>query len=427
MAKKEVMNKQGGKDMAASGQTKRKDKNRVVLRTGEGQRENGTYFYRWTVKGVRHYVYAKTLEELREKEKSISKDKSDGIKAEARYVTVNDLFELWKSLKRGLKDNTFENYKYMYETFVSPNLGQQRISTLKKSDVKRFYNYLADERGLKAATIDNIHTVLHQVLDMAVDDDYIRVNPSNSVLKELKQSHIFKTEKRRGLTKPEQELMLDFLKKSRAHSHWYPIFAVMVGTGLRVGELTGLRWCDIDLDNGVIDVNHTLVYYCHREESSKNGCYFNINTPKTVAGNRQVPMLDFVKEAFLMEKEYQQLAGIRCEVTVDGYSDFIFLNRNGSVYNQSTLNKAIRRIIRDCNDAEFLKDESPTVLLPHFSCHSLRHTFTTRMCEAGVNVKVIQDTLGHQDISTTMNIYADATKDFKMEAFAGLNEFFQRI
>ena len=108
-------------------------------------------------------------------------------------------------------------------------------------------------------------------------------------------------------------------------------------------------------------------------------------------------------------------------------TDFIFVNRFGNTQHQGTLNKAIRRIIRDCNDAEFLKDESPTVLLPHFSCHSLRHTFTTRMCEAGVNVKVIQDTLGHQDISTTMNIYADATKDFKMEAFAGLNEFFQRI
>lgn len=97
----------------------------------------------------------------------------------------------------------FEKYKYMYETFVRCNIGQERVSTLKKSDVKRFYNYLADERHLKAATIDNIHTVLHQVLDMAVDDDYIRNNPSNNVLKELKQSHIFQTEKRRALTRPE--------------------------------------------------------------------------------------------------------------------------------------------------------------------------------------------------------------------------------
>lgn len=220
--------------MAGKGQ-KRKDKDRIVLRTGEGQRPNGTYEYRWTDKtGKRRRVYAKTLEELREKEKDIERDKSDGIKAEARCVTVNELFDLWKQIKRGLKDNTFQNYQYMYNTFVRPEFGKKRISTLKKTDVKRFYNYLADERGLQASTIDSIHTVLHQVLDMAVDDSYIRNNPSNNVLKELKQSHVFKTEKRKALTRPQQDLLLDFLQRNHTYNHWYPIFAVMLGTGLRV-------------------------------------------------------------------------------------------------------------------------------------------------------------------------------------------------
>ena len=85
----------------------------------------------------------------------------------------------------------------MYDMFASRDIGTMRIFTLKKSDVKRFYNRLADEKGLKPATIDNVHTVLHQVLNMAVDDDYIRSNPSDNVLKELKQSHCFETEKRR--------------------------------------------------------------------------------------------------------------------------------------------------------------------------------------------------------------------------------------
>ena len=182
----------------------------------------------------------------------------------------------------------------------------------------------------------------------------------------------------------------------------------MVGTGLRVGEVTGLRWCDIDLDGGMIDVNHTLVYYNHRETEGKKGCYFTINTPKTEAGNRQVPMLDFVKEAFLMERKFQEE------------------NRFGKAQHQGTLNKAIRRIIRDCNDKVLLEDENPEVLLPHFSCHSLRHTFTTRMCEAGVNIKVIQDALGHSDISTTLNIYADVTKETKKKEFIGLDEWFQK-
>ena len=367
----------------------------------------------------------KTLDELRYKEEQIEKDKKDGIKAEARYTTLNDIYELWKDLKRGLKNNTFENYKYMYETFVRQQIGSKTVSSLKKSDIKRFYNYLADERHLKPATIDNIHTVLHQILDMAVDDDYLRNNPSNNVLKELKQSHCFQTEKRRALTRPEQELLLSYLKNTPSASLWYPIFAVLIGTGLRVGEATGLRWCDIDLEEGIIDVNHTLVYYDHRTEGSKRGCYFNINTTKTPAGKRQVPMLDFVKEAFLMEKERQELLDIHCEAVVDGYTDFIFLNRFGQPQHQATLNKAIRRIIRDCNDEQLLKDENAKILLPHFSCHSLRHTFTTRMCEAGVNVKVIQDTLGHKDISTTLNIYTDVTKELRRSEFEGLDSYFK--
>lgn len=416
-----------GIKMAGKGQIKRKDKDRVVLRKGETQRANGTYDYRWVDKnGKRHSIYARTLEELREKEKQIEKDKNDGIKAEARYVTINDLFDLWKQIKRGLKDNTFQNYQYMYNMFVRPEFGKKRITTLKKSDVKRFYNYLADERGLQASTIDSIHTVLHQVLEMAVDDSYIRNNPSDNVLKELKQSHIFKTEKRRALTKPEQDLFLDFLKRNHTYNHWYPIFAVMIGTGLRVGEVTGLRWCDIDFENGFIDVNHTLVYYCHRNEKEKSGCYFNVNTSKTTASNRQVPILDFVKEAFVQEREYQEAMGIKCNVTIDGYTDFVFVNRFGMAQHQGTLNKAIRRIIRDCNDEVLLKEEQSPILLPAFSCHTLRHTFTTRMCEAGVNVKVIQDTLGHSDISTTLNIYADVTKELKRTEFVGLDGYFNK-
>lgn len=407
--------------------TKRKDSHRIVLKKGEYQRTNGTYAYRWTDgKGKRHEVYARDLDDLRAKEKEIDADTNEGIKVEARYVIINEMYDLWVQLKRGIKDNTFENYKYMYNTFVRPSFGKKRIQTLKKSDVKIFYNYLADQRCLQASTIDSIHNVLHQVLDMAVDDKYIRSNPSDKALKELKQSHAFKTEKRRALTIAEQELFLKYLSNNETYSHWYPIFAVMLGTGMRVGEITGLRWCDIDLDNGVIDINHTLVYYCHRHEVELNGCYFNVNTPKTKASNRKIPMIESVKEAFLMEKANQEKSGIKCLAVIDGYSDFIFVNRNGKTQHQGTLNKAIRRIIRDCNDEVLLNDENATVLLPHFSCHSLRHTFSTRMCEAGINVKVIQDTLGHQDISTTMNIYTDATKEMKKKEFESLDNYLKK-
>lgn len=274
---------------------------------------------------------------------------------------------------------------------------------------------------MKIATIDTIHNILHQVFDMAVDDNYIRTNPTEKMLKELKQSHNFEVEKRKALTVAEQNLFMDFLKRTPKYNHWYPVFTVMLGTGMRVGETVGLRWCDIYLEEGYIDVNHTLVYY---SKGTGLGCKFAINTPKTKAGVRQIPMMDFVKEALLIEKKYQEENGLSCKASVDCYTDFIFINRFGDVQHQGTLNKAIRRITRDCNDEVLLKGEENPILLPPFSCHSLRHTFATRMCEQCVNIKVIQDVLGHKDIETTMDVYTDATMDLKTKEIGHLQDCF---
>lgn len=395
---------------------KRYDRKRRLLKTGETERADGYYTYRWTSRnGKRHSVTASSLEELRKKEEQILRDTSDGIRADAQNVTVNALFELWRSLKQNLKGNTFSNYCYMYQQFVADDIGKLPVCKLKRSDVKRFYNKLASERGLKIATIDNIHTVLHQVLQLAVEDNYVRQNVSDNMLKELKMSFHFEDDHKRALTVPEQELFLDFLAdESCQYHHWYPIFAVMIGTGMRVGEVCGLRWEDINLEEGMIDVNHTLVYYNHRDE---HGCYFNIHTPKTKAGNRKIPMTEEVKAAFLKEKDNQKLSGISCNITVDGYRDFIFVNRFGNVQHQGTLNKALRRIIRDCNDKQLLKGKKNPVLLPNFSCHSLRHTFTTRLVEAGVNIKVIQELCGHSRSDVTLDIYTTVTKELKQREF----------
>ena len=398
---------------------RRLDRNRVTLRKGESQRKDGIYFYRWTTRnGQRHYIYAATLDELRRKEMELTVDKFDGIRTDKQHTTVNDMFELWCELKRGLKDNTFQNYKYMYNNFVRNNLGKLRVSEVKKSDVKKFYNTMADEKILKIATIDTIHNILHQVFALAVDDNYIRTNPTDNMLKELKQSHNFQVTKRKALTVPEQNLFINFLKTNSKYKHWYPVFVVMLGTGMRVGEITGLRWSDINFEENTVRVNRTLVYY---NKGDNNGCSFAINSTKSPASYRTIPMLESVKEAFLLEKAYQEDAGISCNAMVDGYTNFVFVNRFGNVQHQGTLNKAIRRIIRDCNDSVLLKEEENPVLLPPFSCHSLRHTFATRLCENGVNIKVIQEVLGHSDFTITMDIYTDVTKELKQREFNALN------
>jgi integrase len=407
---------------------RRKDNKKRVLKEGEYQRANGSFEFRWRDStGKRHYLYSPTLEQLREKEREFLKDITDGIKPEAKQMTVNDLFDRWVQLKRGLKTNTFSNYIYMYEQFVRNDLGRVKLDKIKKSDVRAFYNMLADERTLKVSTIDSIHTVLHQVLELGVEDEYLRFNPSDNALKELKKAHNKDIEKRKALTRAEQLTFENFLADSRQYNHWKYIFTVMLYTGMRVGEITGLRWCDVDFENNAISVNHTLVYYATETDSGKREAKFQINTTKTAAGMRTIPMLPIVKQAFLDEKELQKEFGMQCNSVIDGYTDFIFINRFGNVQHQGTLNKAIRRIIRDCNYEQLDKKEKgdkKAVTLPPFSCHILRHTFTTRMCEAGVNIKVMQDILGHSDAQTTMNIYADATKDFKQSEMSSLDNYF---
>ena len=402
---------------------RRKDNKNRVLKEGEYQRSNGSYEYKWRdKKGKRHSIYGKTLEELREMEIDVLRDTLDGIRADKNDITINDLYYRWIQLKKGLKPNTFQNYKYMYTQFVEHDFGKMHITDLKRSDVRAFYNNLADSQHVKPNTIDTIHTVLHQVLALGVDDDYLRYNPSDNALNELKKAHNNDTEKRRALTLPEQELFEQYLSKQGQYHRWYPIFTVLLYTGMRVGEITGLRWRDIDLDEETISVNHTLVYF---DKGGAERCGFAINTPKTKAGERIIPMLPKVKEAFLMEREYQKECGLACNVVVDGYTDFIFVNRFGGTYQQSLLNKALRRIIRDCNYEVLDNSEKDAITLPRFSNHSLRHTFTTRMCEAGVNIKAMQDILGHADAETTMNVYAEATKELKKSELIGFEDYFK--
>ena len=145
---------------------RRLDSNRIVLKAGESQRPNGTYCYRYRSRdGKTHAIYAKTLEELRDKEKKLCVDMYDGVRTDGATLSVNDMFDKWCELKRGLKDNTFSNYKYMYNTYVRKSFGKVRVKDVKKSDVKRFYNLLADDHVLSIATIDSVHTVLHQVFN----------------------------------------------------------------------------------------------------------------------------------------------------------------------------------------------------------------------------------------------------------------------
>ena len=409
---------------------RRKDNKGRVLKEGESYRKSdGLYMYRWFERdGERRTVYSSTLEGLREKEAEIQKDKSDGIRTDAKYVTVNDIYEMWKVDKVGLKQTTETNYSYTYEHFVKDSLGKMRVQSLKKSDVRRFYNKLIDTDGIKMNTLDNIHTVLHQVLKVAVEDEYIRTNPSDGCVGDCKRAHGYEAPKQHALTFPEQDSFLEYMRDTPKYRHWLPLFTFLLGTGTRISEAVGIRWEDIHLkdDEPYVEINHNTVYYSRE----KGKCYFSVSTPKTEAGIRIIPIMKEVREALNDERKYQMEAGLRCSVEIDGYSNFVFLNRYGNIHNPQTINRAIKRITRDYNVEEIEKadkEHRKAVLLPNFSCHNLRHTFASRLCESETNLKSIQEIMGHKDIATTMDVYAEATKDVKVHSIKSLEQNLEKL
>lgn len=412
---------------------RRKDSKGRNLKDGEDQLKNGRYRYRYIdIHGERKAVYSWRLVatdrlparkrddlSLREKAEQIERDNRDGIdNRTAERVTLNDIFALYMSDKRDLKQSTATNYRYMYSKYVSENLGVRPIAKIKYSTVKAFFNSLIDEKGFKPNSVEIIHTILHPVFTLAIRDGYIRTNPTDGIIRELKKAHDWEKPKRHALTEEQQRLFVDFLAGSEMYNHWLPIFTVFLGTGCRVGELIGLRWKDCDFQNGVISINHNLIY--RMQDSGK--CEFHITTPKTSAGCRNVPMLDEVRVALSRERLRQFQEGY-CIDDIDGYSGFCFSNKLRHIHSPHALNRALERIRLACNEQEAekaKKERREPIVIPHFSVHNLRHTFCTRFCENETNIKVIQEIMGHADIETTMNVYAEATECKKKESFEHL-------
>ena len=397
----------------------RKDSKGYVLRTGESQRNDGRYCYAYSDRNrVRHYIYAKTLPELRAREKELQIKYDQGLDAyAAKKLTLNDCFDRYISQKYNLKETTKANYIYMYNRFVRLTFGKRKIAEIRYSDVKEFYFSVLKE-GIKANTLENIHTVVHPALQLAVRDGLIVNNPSDSAMTEIKRSKLWDAPKRRALTIPQQKAFMNYLESDREYEGWLPIITVLLGTGMRIGECIALRWEDLDFENRMISVNHNLSDH----PDSKGVCAKHIQTPKTEAGTRTIPMIQEVFEAFLTEYEIQKCLGF-CEEEIDGYSGFVFTTAYHTVYSAAAVNNAIHRATKAYNDKEEMeakKDGREPLLLPDFSAHHLRHTFCTRLCENETNLKVIMDIMGHADISTTMDIYAECTKEKKKEVMTNI-------
>lgn len=400
----------------------RKDLRGRALRKGEMQRSSDKrYAYSYTDSlGRRKYIYAYDLVTLREKEAKLMKDQLDGLDIYAAgKATINFVFDRYMSIKTNLRETTRSNYLYMYDRFIRDTFGNKKIADIKYSDVLQFYNYLLDKQTMKINTLESIHTLLHPTFQLAVRDEIIRKNPTDGVMAEVKKSSGLTTGVRHALTIAQQRALMEHIANHPVYYHWWPMFTILLGTGCRIGETLGLRWEDLDYDKRVISINHSLVYYPVGDDRTST---MHISKPKTEAGIRTIPMLDAVKDAFEMMKEEQREEGWN-EVEIDGMTGFIFCNRFGNVPNPQSVNRTIKRVIADFSASEQVnakKEHREPVLLPNFSAHHLQHTFCTRLCENETNLKVIQSVMGHRDIQTTMDIYAEATEEKKQESFERL-------
>ena len=370
---------------------KRKDSKGRVLRKGEHERKDGRYHYLYLdTSGKRCYVYAKDLISLREMEKEIERDLLDGISNASGKTTLNQLFKMHMELKSDLRTTTRENYNRMWHNTVEASaIGKKKISDIKQVHVKAFYVDCV-KAGLKRNTIKLIHNLIFSSFELAVDSDFIRKNPAKGAMENIKQDAGEKI----PLSEDEIKRLIDFCINSGTYSIHVPFLTIAIGTCLRCGEITGLTWSDIDMKNRTISVNHQLIY-----KNFGDGCKFHVSEPKTDVGKRTIPMTETVHRAFVELRKQNLILGRRSDAEVDGYSNFVFVSGNGQPFAINAVNSFLLNMEKAYNKAH------PEEAIPHLSAHILRHTGCTLLASAGMDIKALQNVMGHSDASITMNVY----------------------
>lgn len=375
---------------------KRKDSKGRILRTGESQRKNGTYQFRFVDKFKKtRYVYAKTLDELRLKEKSIERDSCDGIDYSAGEQTVAELVDKYMGLKRIIKPNSVRAYSSAVNRIHSDSFGHKRIRNVKKSDAQAWFVKLHDE-GLKRNTISVLKTVLQPAFEMAVDDDAIRKNPFRFNLSDLLPND---ERKRVALTKSQQKKYLQFIKDYGSDIYFDDI-VILLETGLRVSELYGLTVNDIDLKKRRLNVHRQL---CRTAENP----YF-ICPPKSKSGIRTIPLSDTAFSA--IQHVLANRPTPKIEVMVDGFSGFLFLDS----FERPKVAMHLENYMRHMNQKYKRLYRGP---FPSVTPHVLRHTFCTNMQQAGLDPKSLQYVMGHSDLELTLSLYTHSDYDFVEYAF----------
>ena len=382
--------------MAKAKVKQRKDSKGRVLQKGESQRKlDGMYIYTYVNPyGKRCYVYSKDLFTLREKEQELIKAQMDGLDYYVGgHATINMTFDRYMSTKHNLRETTRSNYLYMFNRFIREDFGNKFLTEVKYTDVKLFYYHLLNEKDIAINTLDTIHTVLHPIFDMAVRDDIIRKNPTDGVLAEIKRNSGKNKGIRHALTIEQQQAFMDTIRTFPEYYHWYPLFATLLGTGMRIGEVCALKWEDVDFAQKTIIVKHTVgrIYNCELKSTERVH-----SSPKTKNSYREIPISKQLLQALKMVRKQSQ---------------------SPYVVGTSTQSKEPRSY------RDYFGRLLKRLDIPHLVFHGLRHTFATRCIESQCDYKTVSVILGHSNVATTLNLYVHPNLNQKKRCIDRMSNF----
>ena len=237
------------------------------------------------------------------------------------------------------------------------------------------------------STIGLTRITMSVFFDDAVDNGLLERNPVTKSVKSMRRKE---PAPRKAMSAEEQRMFLENAK----NSSYYNQYSIILQTGLRVGELTGLKWSDVDFDKKCIHIVRTMD---HRSGEWK------VNTAKSKSGRRDIPLTDRAIEILLNEKQKRRTSNV---IPIE-YHDFVFLSPNGKPILNSAYNIILSKLCKKSG-------------IENFTMHELRHTFATRCIEGGMTPKTLQEILGHANIGTTMDIYVHVTEDSKAREINGI-------
>lgn len=362
------------------------------LANGVRKRSDGLLEKRFMVEGKRYSVYGINNKEIEQKERELRKTIEAGTYINNRKITLDEYFEEWLEGKRNsTKGNSLKTYKSYYYKHISPRLGNKKVQKIERREVLKLQNEVSQQLSVSACNM--VLKVLKIVLNDAMNDEVISKNPASGV-KALKDAGIKATDSyHRALTQEEQSAFMAELK----NDYYYEFIALLITTGMRQGEAAALTWFDIDHKQNVIHVTKTVT----RDEEGKVKIG---DSPKSEAGERDIPMNDTIKEILKAQKKKNaMLQG----ANVMQFNNRIFSTVYGSIINSHSINRAIT------NTLERLEEKGTHI--EHFTAHALRDTFATRYIEQGGNMQTLKTILGHGSLAMTMDLYAHVLPNTKQE------------